>query len=313
MPRIKFIAPMLMMALGLNACGKPANWLTYRHDAERDGNQFFESVLSDPDKVLAGLHVGWQAPGPGWTASSPGPFRASPIVFNETVFIGDINGVFWAINAADGTFRWRYPATETGLNGSCALAGNGSWGQYGIQSSASFARISGHDAVIFGAPDPDPATDGGNGSGRLWALDAATGTLIWKSDVIAHVNGCPGSLHERITYSSPLVLSGRVFVGVHDAADNPVQKGKIVASELDTGSLASGFPFTAVGAPGDPTCGGGVRRGHLELARHRRTQRHLHDWQCLRLEPLEHAELPTGTFSRLFAQHGQHKPDDGRL
>lgn len=174
----------------------------------------------------------------------------------ETVFIGDINGVFWAINAADGGFRWRYPGTGSGLNGSCGLGGNGSWGQYGIQSSASFARISGRDAVIFGAPDPDPATDGGNGSGRLWALDAATGALIWKSDVIAHVNGCPGSLHERITYSSPLVFSGRAFVGVHDAGDDPVQKGKIVAVDLDTGSLASGFPFTAVGAPGDPTCGG---------------------------------------------------------
>lgn len=86
MRRIKSIVLTLFAALGLNACGKPAHWLTYRHDAERDGNQFFESALSDPVKVLIGLHVGWQAPGPGWTASPPGPFRASPIVFNGNRF-----------------------------------------------------------------------------------------------------------------------------------------------------------------------------------------------------------------------------------
>jgi outer membrane protein assembly factor BamB len=90
----------------------------------------------------------------------------------------------------------------------------------------------------------------------LWALDTATGNLIWKSDVVARVNGCPGPLHERITYSSPLVFSGRVFVGVHDAADNPVQKGKIIAVDLNSGNLAPGFSFVAAGAPGDPTCGG---------------------------------------------------------
>jgi outer membrane protein assembly factor BamB len=230
--------------------------LTYRNNPGRYGQQFLGSALSNPTTVLNGLHVGWRSPDPGWTGPRPGPFRAAPVVFNGTIFIGDINGVFWAINAQDGTFRWRYPVSGPGLNGSCMQGGNGSWGSYGIQSSASYASINQQDAVIFGAPDPDTNTDGGNGSARLWAVNATTGALIWKSDVVARVNGCPGSLHERIAYSSPLVFSGRVFVGVHDAADNPVQKGKIVAVDVNSGSLVSGFPFVAAGAPGDPTCGG---------------------------------------------------------
>jgi len=235
----------------------PAQWLAYRNNPGRFAQQFLGSALSNPTNVLASLHVGWKSPDATWTGPTmPGHFRASPIVFNNTVFIGDVDGVFWALNAADGTFKWRYPATGPGLNGSCNVGGNGSWGAYGIQSSATYASIGTEDTVIFGAPDPDPGTDGGNGSARLWALDATTGALVWKSEVVANVPACSGNIHERITYSSPLVFSGRVFVGVHDAGDDPVQKGRLVAVDLNTGHLSSGFPFNVDGAPGDLTCGG---------------------------------------------------------
>ncbi len=99
----------------------PAQWLAYRNNPGRYAWQFLGSNVSDAGKVLASLHVGWKSPDPAtWTApTSPAAFRASPIVFNNTVFIGDRNGVFWAINAKDGTFKWRYPASGSGLQGSC--------------------------------------------------------------------------------------------------------------------------------------------------------------------------------------------------
>jgi outer membrane protein assembly factor BamB len=247
--------------VGCQGCNlPPPQWLAYRNNPGRYAWQLIASQLSNPAQVLASLHQGWKSPDPAtWTASTtPGAFRASPIVFNGTVFIGDLNGVFWALNAADGTFKWRYPATGAGLNGSCTDGGNGSWGHYGIQSSATYADMGGVDAVIFGAPDPDPGTDGGNGSARLWALDAGSGTLIWKSDVVARIPTCAGGhIHERITYSSPLVTAGRVYVGVHDAGDDPVQKGRLVAVDLGTGHLVtSGYPFYVAGAANDLTCGG---------------------------------------------------------
>ena len=157
----------------------PAQWLAYRNNPGRYGQQFLDSALSDPTEVLSRLHVGWRSPDATWTGPTmPGSFRASPIVFNNTVFIGDLNGVFWALDAANGKFKWRYPPSGAGLNGSCASGFNGSWGAYGIQSSATYASIGTEDTVIFGAPDPDPLTDGGNGSARLWALDAGTGALL---------------------------------------------------------------------------------------------------------------------------------------
>lgn len=111
--------------------------------------------------------------------------------------------------------------------------------------------------VIFGAPDPDPATDSGMGSARLWALRETDGSLIWKSDVVGHVTGCnPGStgeLHERIAYSSPLVYGGKVYVGTHDAGDDPIQNGKLMAVDLVTGHLIPGFSYQST-----TTRGGGV-------------------------------------------------------
>lgn len=261
LPRIRPQLILLLAALTLCACTNmvscvgcnppPAQWLAYRNNPGRLGEQLLDAMLSNPTNVLASLHVGWKSPGGNWTGpSTPGGFKASPIVFNSTVFIGDVDGYFWALNAADGTFKWRFPATGAGLKGTC------SFGAYGIQSSASYASIGTTDAVIFGAPDPDSGTDGGNGSGRLWALNASTGAQIWKSDVVANIPNCTGRIHERIAYSSPLVASGRVYVGVHDSGDNPVQKGRVVAVDVNTGHLASGYPFFVDGAPGDLNCGG---------------------------------------------------------
>jgi outer membrane protein assembly factor BamB len=243
----------------------PVQWLTYRNESGRTGAQPTNSALANAVQVLAGLHVVWGSPNLAtWTETTqPAPFYASPIVFNNTVYIGDRTGVFWAIDATTGAFKWRYPPTGAGLRGSCKP-----YGFYGVWSSASYANIGGtEDVVIFGAGDPDLATDGGLGSGRLWALDANTGNLVWKSDVIAHVTGCTQwfiqnpmppnvGLHERIAWSSPLVYSGKVYVGIHDNDDDPVQKGRLVAVNLADGHLASGFvPFIVDGAADDPNCG----------------------------------------------------------
>lgn len=247
-----------------NGCNPPpAQWLAYRNNPGRYGWQILNSKLANASNVIASLHVAWKSPGTGWTGpSTPGAFRASPIVFNSTVFIGDVDGYFWALNAADGSYKWRYPSGGGApLTGSCTNGGNGSWGHYGIQSSASYISVNGTDALIFGAPDPDQSVDSGNGSSRLWVLDASTGALLWKSDVVASVPMCAGGglgqIHERIGYSSPLVFGNMAYVGVHDAADNPVQKGRLVAVDLTTHHLVTaGFPFYVVGAPLDLTCGG---------------------------------------------------------
>jgi outer membrane protein assembly factor BamB len=225
-------------------CVADANdWPHYRHDEHRTGAQQARSALSDPARV-ASLAVRWQWPP---TSAGEGSFYASPIVIGGRVFIGSTNGRFYSLDAKTGALLWQYPPPpQPALNGSCGPVGNvQSFGAYGVLSSASQHG----NLVIFGAPDPDPSVDDGRGSARLYALDQMSGALVWKSAVLARVNGCThGSTqeqHERLGYSSPLVHGHKIFVGVHDAADSPVQNGKLLAVDADTGAIIPKFVFLA--------------------------------------------------------------------
>jgi hypothetical protein len=51
-------------------------------------------------------------------------------------------------------------------------------------------------------------------------------------------------LHERIAYSSPPVHEGKVYVGVHDYGDDPIQNGKVIAVDPRATNLVL---LTAVG------------------------------------------------------------------
>jgi len=223
------------------------DWPAFGHDSTRQGQQPKSSGLSDPNFVRT-LKVKWQ-----FNSPQPGGFRASPIVFQGIVYVGNGNGRLYAIDANTGKLIWQYPpAAQPALTSS--FMSNPS--SFGIASSASIARIRKEiDAVIFGAPDRSLSP--GLGSGRIFALNAATGAEIWKSPAVAVLNGTSmgstSELHEQIGYSSPVVRNGRVYVGIANHGDNPIQNGKVVAVDLDSGAIVGGFAYQSTS-----TRGGGV-------------------------------------------------------
>ena len=99
------------------------------------------------------------------------------------------------------------------------------------------------------------------GEGRLFALNAANGTVIWKSPVLAQLTGTTHDwtppflpeLHQQIGYSSPLVFKGRVYIGIGNHCDSPIQQGRVKTVDLPTGALIGSFNFV-----GASTRGGGV-------------------------------------------------------
>lgn len=239
-----WLVMLLLSAIGLSGCSK--NWPAFRHNALRTANQMNKSDLSTPAKV-ATLHVA-----AGWPFQPSGAqaFRASPIVHKGRVFIGNGNGRLYAVDAVTGALLWQYPPPTSPALTSLFTCNPSS---FGIASSAAIARVGKKDAVIFGAPDRSIGS--GSGSGRLFALDAATGAEIWKSPVIASLNTAAGSTtHEQIGYSAPLVMNDRVYIGVGNHCDNPIQRGKVVAVRLNTGAIDGGFTFFGSGLPR----GGGV-------------------------------------------------------
>lgn len=255
-PTLTTIAVFLLVPLWLTGCRKEQEWHAFHYDSTRSSSQPNATALSDPAKIPT-LAVRWT-----WTAPPPGAggnagFRASPVINDNIVYIGNGNGYFYALNGDTGALLWQYPAagspplvTQFKCNPS----------SFGIASSATLTDINGTDAVIFAAPDQSIGMH--LGDSRLFALNAKTGAEIWKSPVIARLTGLTSGnkteFHENLGYSSPVVFNKHVYVGVADQCDNPIQKGRVAAVQLDTGAIDPSFSYCSTGSCGDTTRGGGV-------------------------------------------------------
>ncbi len=228
-----------------------ADWPAFGHDATRAAQQPKLSALADPFRVRT-LKVKWRFP----RTASLGRFRSSPIVYKGVVYVGNADGHFYAVNAASGNLAWQYPlAGQTPLTSRYADPGGGRVNDSGrgIASSGVIARIRKEiDVVIFGAPDR--SIPPGFGSGRLFALNAQTGGEVWKSDPVAVLNGITSDsltqLHEQIGYSSPVVINDKVYIGIADHADSPIQNGKVVAVDLSSSGIVGGFNYASTSARG---------------------------------------------------------------
>ena len=223
-----------------NACR--ADWPAFGHDSTRAAEQPKNSALADPFRVRT-LKVKWRYP----RNATLNRFRSSPIVHQGVVFVGNADGRFYALDAATGAERWRYPPVgQPPLTSRYAEVGRVNDSGRGLASSGVIARVRREiDVVIFGGPDR--SLPPGLGSGRLFALDVRTGAEVWKSPAVAILNGDTTDsfteLHEQIGYSSPVVIGDRVYVGIADHADSPIQNGKVVAVDLNSGALVGGFSY----------------------------------------------------------------------
>ncbi|HZP85689.1 MAG TPA: PQQ-binding-like beta-propeller repeat protein [Burkholderiales bacterium] len=228
-----------------NACS--GSWPAFRQSGLRDAQQRIASDLAQPDRVKT-LTVAWQFPFTG----SVGGFRASPIVHRGRVFVGSQDGHLYALDELTGKLLWQYPkAGDPPLLSQ--FSGNAS--SVGLAASATIAIVREREAVVFGAPDQ---SIGANlGSGRLFALDPATGAEIWKSPEIAKLtgltHGSTNELHEQFGYSSPLALGNRIHIGIADHADSPIQNGRVAAVDANSGTVLGGFSFSSTS-----TRGGGI-------------------------------------------------------
>jgi outer membrane protein assembly factor BamB len=239
-----YVLPVGCRGRDRNQCS--AEWPAFRHSGLRDGNQPINSVLADPDRVRT-LGERWR-----FTPEDPGEFRASPIVHRGRVYVGNGNGRLYALDAATGGQLWQYPPKEESPLVSDYTCNASS---HGLAASATIATINGRDVVIFGGPDKSIGS--GHGSGRVFALDAASGAVLWKSPEAAILNGINPSdtseKHEQFGYSAPLVLNERVYLGIANHCDNPIQNGHLAVLDVNSGMPVSGFSYLSTS-----TRGGGI-------------------------------------------------------
>ena len=166
---------------------------------------------------VAQLKVAWQWQSPPSQTSAPDDFLATPIVSGGNIYIGSNDGYMFAVNETTHETVWSDFLGVQFATRNCNTASQG------LTSSATVA--------------PDPATgqptvfvDAANG--YLYAIDAATGAIVWKAIV-----DVPSIVHnDYYAWGSPLVANGRVYIGISSVLDCPLVPAGLVSFDQSTGA-----------------------------------------------------------------------------
>jgi outer membrane protein assembly factor BamB len=155
---------------------------------------------------------------------------ASPTVAGGRVFIGSNTGVLYALSETTGTRVWSRDLGHT-PNLTCSSRG--------ITSTAAVA--------------PDSSRAGAStvyvlsAKGTLFALNASTGTVVWKRQV----NPTSSTQNAYYGWSSPTVVAGHIYVGLSSQCDQPLVRGGVVEVNQSTGAILHRYwsiPSGQVGA-----------------------------------------------------------------
>jgi outer membrane protein assembly factor BamB len=153
---------------------------------------------------------------------------ASPVVVSGTVYIGAVSGGFYALNETTGTVKWSR-LLDFEKKATC--------GALGISSTATVL--------------PDPVTGTStvyvSGARDLYALNAATGAVIWKTQIGPST---PANTTSYYNWSSPTVVGGHIYVGLASNCDNPLIRGGVVELSQHTGKVLNTWYTVPTGSIG---------------------------------------------------------------
>jgi quinohemoprotein ethanol dehydrogenase len=165
------------------------------------------------------------------TGSEPGALEATPIEWNGTVFASLTWDVVFAVDARTGKLRWRYDPHISHHNFANGSANNPQQVRTGPTNLAPVNRgVALYDGKIYvGLLD-----------GRLIALDAETGKLVWS------VQTTDPSSDYSVT-GVPRIAGGKVVIG--NAGADYATRGYVTAYDAETGKQI----WRTYTIPGDPS------------------------------------------------------------
>jgi outer membrane protein assembly factor BamB len=159
-----------------------------------------------------------------WSFETGNEIASSPLVSNGKVYFGSSDGNLYCLNTNDGSLAWNFTSVGLdfwgdvgGIDSSPAISGNIVF--VGSRDANLYAlnAITGVEIWHYTARSDDRLTDAifssptvydddvfFNNGNKLYCLNAATGTLVWKTS---------GAINFGGVYSSPAVANGRVFIG----------------------------------------------------------------------------------------------------
>jgi len=147
-------------------------------------------------------------------------FYSSPTVFQGVVYIGSNTGNFYALDETTGNLLWQqFLGYVTAIT-----CGNGQ----GVTSTATLATdpVSGALTVYVGG-----------GDGYLYALDAATGNIVFRQ----FVTDIGTTQNTGFIWASPTIMNGRIYLGWASQCDHPLVRSGIKTFDQHTGTLLKTF------------------------------------------------------------------------
>lgn len=219
-----------------SAQANPSDWTAYLNGPAHSSYNAAATAIT-PGNV-ASLQQLWQWVTPASPNVGPNAIWASPTVDDGVIYVGAEDGYFYAISESTHATLW---SDFLGVDTPKGSDPCGPKGQ-GITSTATVADdpTTGNPTVYVNAPD-----------GNLYALDAATGSVVWTGQV-----DTPSSTeNDYYAWGSPLVANGNVYIGISSDCDSPLIPGGLVSFNQSTGAQVARWLDTP---PGPDVDGGSI-------------------------------------------------------
>ena len=204
--------PAAVDAARLNAAeSDPANWLSY---GRTYSEQRYSPLATVHDGNVGELSLAWYV-----DLNEPRGIEATPIVVDGVMYTTSAWSVVYAIDARDGTVLWVHDPEVPK-----------EWGVYACCDVVNRGAAVWNGKVYVGTID-----------GRLVALEAESGDVVWEADTINRTKPY------TIT-GAPRVVNGKVIIG--NAGADYGARGFVTAYDAETGEQVWRF-YTVPGNPAD--------------------------------------------------------------
>ncbi len=202
------------------AAAPSGDWLTYMDSNARQGYNAAETIINATSAPHLKQH---------WTAPAGGSIFSQPVVANGTIYWGSLDGYEHATNL-NGVQLWQQ---FLGARTTCSPLPS-----LGVVSTATVATVS-----INGTPTS--AVFVGGGDAHVYALNAATGAVIWSTALA-------GPTTNTFIWDSPLVYNNSIYIGTATTGEPKCKVVPAALFKLDaaTGSMQSIFITTPPGCNG---------------------------------------------------------------
>jgi quinohemoprotein ethanol dehydrogenase len=189
-----------------------ADWPAY---GRTYGEQHYSPLTQINDTNVSGLALAWYMDLGAWNPAT------QPLEVDGTLYFVTGLSIIHAVDARSGTLRWRFdPKTEEYVGHEMRV----SWGIRGIAWR--------NGKIYTGTVD-----------GRLIALDAHSGKLLWSVQTTEKGSG-------QYISGAPRVIDDKIIIG-QGGADSSRTRGFVTAYDAESGRLAWRFYIV----PGNPAAG----------------------------------------------------------